>query len=259
MKKQALTFDKNLFEKVLIYNCIIDQSYLEAIIDHTKPSYFANERIKNLFDSINSYYKEFKKVPNITELKLFITDENKRKELKEIIMSFQNIDKSYDRDILLQNTERFLKEKAVYQTVVQTSVEMQSGEIDTNKILKSFESACSISLCDTLGFDYLESIEQHCQDLQKVFKTIPTGWKWLDEMLGGGFQAEGKSMVLFFGQTNVGKSIFLGNIAANVLSQNKTVLLDTLEMPESVYAKRISAQLTNIPFGDLAQNIEPLK
>jgi replicative DNA helicase len=105
----------------------------------------------------------------------------------------------------------------------------------------------------------LEQIDDHCQDLQKVFKTISTGWKWLDSHLGGGFMTEGRALYVFFGITNVGKSIFLGNLATNVLNQNKTVLLITLEMPEQVYAKRISAQLSKIPCDDLRLQISPLK
>jgi replicative DNA helicase len=112
---------------------------------------------------------------------------------------------------------------------------------------------------DDIGFDYLEKIDSHCEDLQKVFKTLSTGWKWLDSHLGGGFMAEGRSLYVFYGITNVGKSIFLGNIATNILNQDKTVVLISLEMPEQVYAKRISAQLSKIPCDDLKLQISPLR
>jgi replicative DNA helicase len=81
----------------------------------------------------------------------------------------------------------------------------------------------------------------------------------LDDKLGGGFMKNGKSLYLFFGQTNVGKSIFLGNIATNVLEQNKTVVLISMEMSEEVYAKRISACISDIPMSDLKEEIPSLK
>ena len=114
-------------------------------------------------------------------------------------------------------------------------------------------------MVDNVGFDYLESIDQHCEDLQKVFNVIPSGWNWLDERIGGGFMADGRALYVFFGVTNVGKSIFLGNIATNLLSQDKTVVLISLEMPEQIYAKRISSQLSKIPFKDLSLQTDPLK
>ena len=71
--------------------------------------------------------------------------------------------------------------------------------------------------------------------------------------------AAGRALYVFYGVINVGKSIFLGNIATNILNQNKTVLLISLEMSEQVYAKRISSQLSKIAMNDLSMQIEPLK
>lgn len=254
-----LPLDLELFESVLLYNALTDQSYLETIIHYAKPSFFKNKDLRCVFESVVSYYVEHKKVPNITELKTHIVDQDKRNSLKETILSFKNIDKKYDKDVLLKNTERFIKEKSVLNTVLKTSLDIQTGTIDASKILKDFETACNISLIDKLGFDYLESIDNHCDDLQKVFNVIPTGWKWLDEKLGGGLMSDGRALYVFFGVTNVGKSIFLGNMATNLLNQDKTVVLISLEMPEQIYAKRISSQLSKIPFSDLKLQTDSLK
>lgn len=237
----------------------MDSSFLEAIIEHAKPSYFENKNIKIVFESLTQYYAAYNKAPNITELKLHMIEPEKRQSLKEVAMSFTDIDKNYDKEVLLKNTERFFREKAVYNTALKTSMEVQSGQIDTSKILDQFEKACNINLIENWGFDYLEEIDTHCKELLKTSKTISTGWKWLDERIGGGFLADGRALYVFYGVTNVGKSIFLGNIATNILSQNKTVILISLEMSEQVYAKRISAQLSKIPMNDLSMQIEPLK
>lgn len=256
---KSLPLDLEFFEKVLIYNALFDRVYLESVINYIKPSFFKDKNIKSVFESLYSYYTEHKTVPNVTELKTHLIEQEKRDALKNVILSIQSLDKNYNKDILLKNTERFLKEKAVLNTVIKTHLNVQSGEVDTSKILKDFEEACNISIVESLGFDYLESIDQHCEDLQKVFNVIPTGWKWLDDKLGGGLMAEGRALYVFFGTTNVGKSIFLGNIATNLLSQNKTVVLISLEMPEQIYAKRISAHLSKIPFKDLSLQVNPLK
>jgi replicative DNA helicase len=258
MLKQ-LPLDLELYENIVIYNALMDQGYLETIIHYVKPTFFKNKNLRTVYESISSYYSEYKKVPNITELKTHLVDQDKRDSLKETILSFKNIDKKYDKDVLLKNTERFIKEKSVLNTVLKTSLDIQTGSINPSKILKEFESACNISLIDNNGFDYLESIDKHCEDLQQVFNVIPTGWKWLDEKFGGGLMAEGRALYVFFGVTNVGKSIFLGNMATNLLNQDKTVVLISLEMPEQIYAKRISSQLSKIPFCDLKLQTDSLK
>lgn len=259
MVKKQLPLDLDEYEKIIMFNSIMDQTYLETIFEYAKPSFFKDKDIRTVFTVLNSFYEEHKKVPNTTELKAHLISEEDKQALKRVIISFNSIDKNFDNAILIKNTERWLREKAVMNTVFNTSVDVQSGDIDSTKILKKFEDACNISLVDNLGFDYLENIDDHLKDLQKVFNILPTGWKWLDKHLGGGFMAEGRALYCFFGVTNVGKSIFLGNMATNILSQDKTVVLISLEMPEQVYAKRISACLSRIPSNDLNLQLDPLK
>lgn len=254
-----LPLDLDFFERILMYNALFDQNYLETILDFVKPIYFTNKNTQIIFSILKSFYLEHKAVPNISELKAYLITNEQKEAFKETILSFKTLDENYNKDLLIKNTEIFLKQKAVVSTVVDTSIDVNSGIIDSSKILKMFENACGISLMDNIGIDYLEEIDKHCKDLQEVFKTISTGWKWLDKHIGGGFMAEGRSLYCFFGVTNVGKSIFLGNVATNILKQDKTVVLISLEMPEQVYAKRISAQISRIPADDLKYKIDPLK
>ena len=257
--EKTLPLNLDLFEKMVIYNALVDPIYLESIIEHARPSYFKNKDIKTVFEVLIQYYSSYNKVPNTTELKVHLIEQEKQQALKNVVHSFSDMDKTYDRDVLLKNTEKFLKEKAVLNTVIKTSVDVQSGEIDSAKILEDFEKACGISLVEKMGFDYLESTDEHCKELLKVSKTISTGWKWVDDKIGGGFLAEGRAIYVFYGVTNVGKSIFLGNIASNILNQNKTVVLISLEMSEQVYSKRMSANLTQISMSNLPNQIEDLK
>jgi replicative DNA helicase len=259
MSSSVLPLDLEEYERIIMYNSLTDENYLETIFEYVKPSYFKDSDTKKIFTLLNSYYQEFGKIPNVTELKSHIISEEDKQSLKKVVVSFNNIDKNYDKDILIKNTERWLREKAVLSTVFNTSLDVQSGQIDESKILKNFESACNISLIENLGFDYLENIDEHIVELLKTEKRISTGWKWLDNHLGGGLLQDGRALYVFYGSTNVGKSIFLGNVATNILNQGKTVLLISLEMSEQVYAKRISACLSRIPSNDLPLQVEPLK
>ena len=99
--------------------------------------------------------------------------------------------------------------------------------------------------------DYFDDIDKHIADLTVSESVIPSNWEWLDNKLGGGFLENGKAIYVFAGETNIGKSIFLGNLATNICGQNKTVLLVSLEMPEMIYARRISSDVTKIPIGEL--------
>lgn len=259
MKTNNLSLDLDFFETIIMYNALFNQNYLEAIIDYTDPVFFKNKDVKIIFDILVAYHQKAGVAPNTTELKAHLTTDEQKIALKNLVLSFKAIDPKYNFEQLIENTEQFLRERAVYHTLLRTTHDVQSNTINTTKILENFEKACGISLVENIGFDYLENIDQHCKDLLEVFKYIPTGWKWLDEKLSGGLLATGRALYVFCGATNVGKSIFLGNIATSILKQGKTVLLISLEMSEAVYTKRISTQLSQIPISDITTHVESLR
>jgi len=258
-KKLTATLDLNYFERVIGFNLLFNTDYLSQVIEVLKPIYFKNKDLRTVVSLINAFYETYQKIPALTELKSHLSTVEEKEAFKNVLISYKGDNLTYDPDILIQNSETFFREKAVYSTLVTANIDIQSGNIDTGKILNDFEKACSITLNNDLGLDYFNDIDKFCEDLENVETFLPTGWKWLDKHIGGGLLATGKSIYVFYGVTNVGKSIFLGNIAANILQQNKTVMIISLEMSEHVYAKRISSLIGDIPLSNLKQHSEELK
>jgi replicative DNA helicase len=60
-----------------------------------------------------------------------------------------------------------------------------------------------------------------------------------------------KTLNVVMAGTNVGKSLFLVDFAADCIKQNKNTLYITLEMAEELIAHRIDANLFNIPMDDV--------
>ena len=133
------------------------------------------------------------------------------------------------------------------------------GKVEPTVIFDKFEKCCGINLSVDIGFDLLVDHEKLIENLQIEEPTIPSGWTWVDEMLDGGFLENGRSIYVFAGETNVGKSIFLGNIAVNMAKQGKTVLVVSLEMSELMYAKRLAGNLTGIEINSLRHEIPELR
>lgn len=257
--KPAVKLDKEYFEIVLAYNAIYNQRYLGAIVDYYDSDYIENKDVKTILPLVIDFFHRRNSVPNFSEIKSFLSSDELKQSFKNLLVSFKALDKNFNEDELYQNTESFLREKAVFKAIKASASKLSSNELDVSEILPEFEKACGISLVDDLGFNYFDGIDVHCQDLGKHVQTLSTGWKWLDDRIGGGFLKDGRQLVIFAGRTNIGKSIFLGNVALNILKQNKKVLLISLEMPEFLYAKRFSSQITTIPLSDLHKHIEKLK
>ena len=245
------SIDLDHFEKIFCYKMVTDEEYFAAIADVTDPEYFKDKHKKNIFLIIREYFYARDTIPNLSELKNYLTTSELKESFKSILTEIQSLDKQYNKEELMKNTERYLKERAVYKTILEVADELQSGDVDTGSLLEKFERTCNINLTTNIGLDLLNDVDRLIDDINTDQPMIPSRWKWLDKMLDGGFLKNGRSLYIFAGQTNVGKSIVLGNIATNIASQGKTVLLITLEMSEMMYARRLSSSMTKIAMKDL--------
>ena len=247
------------FENVLIYKSLTDSTYLASVADFVEPDYFKNKAIASIFAIVKDFSEKRNKLPTVTEIKSYLVSDEQKSSFKELVKSFNDIDKNLDKDELYENTEQFLKEKAVYHTMLNVAEDVSSGKVDTSDVLDKFEKSCNISLVTDLGLDLYSNIDALIDDINSVERHIPSKWEWLDECLGGGFLEAGKSLYVFAGETNIGKSIFLGNIAHNIAKEGKNVLLVTLEMSELLYARRICSNVTKVPLKEMVGNTPAIK
>ena len=242
-----------------MYNALTDSGYLSTIADIVQPEYFKSKDIANVFTIIKDFNDKRNELPTTTEIKQYLVTEEQKDSFKRLVTSFSEIDKNINKDELIENTEQFLKEKAVYHTMLKAAEDISAGDVDTSVILDKFEKSCNISLVTDLGLGVKTNIDDIIADLTTVEDKIPSTWEWLDDSLDGGFLRAGKSLYVFAGETNIGKSIFLGNIASNIAKQGKNVLLITLEMSELLYARRICTNISKIPMKEMAVNGSSLR
>ena len=251
--------DLDYFENILIYKSLTDSGYLASIADFVKPEYFKDKAIASIFNIIKEFSEKRNKVPTVTEIKSYLVTDEQKESFRGLVKSFNDIDKTLDKEELYDNTEQFLKEKAVYHTMLNVAEDVSSGKVDTSVVLDKFEKSCNINLVTDLGLELYSDIDKLIDDLNSVERYVPSTWEWLDNSLGGGFLEAGKALYVFAGETNIGKSIFLGNIASNMAKDGKNVLLVTLEMSELLYARRLCSNVTRIPMKELADNTPSIK
>jgi replicative DNA helicase len=259
MEKDLKKIDLDFYENVVIYHSLVDPHYLGGIVDYLDPALFKNQDIRSIIKIITIFFREHGVTPTATEIKTYLTTDELKSSFKKVVSSFSEIDKKFNKDELLTNTEAFLKERAVYNTLLEAAEKLDSKKLNTSELLHSVEKAVGISLTTERGLEIFEDVDVLIEDLNRVEPHISSGWKWLDNKIGGGFQENGRSLYVFIGETNVGKSIFLGNLASNIALQNKTVLLISLEMPETMYARRLASSISRIPMSNLSTDAQTLK
>jgi replicative DNA helicase len=257
--KNKLQVNADYFENVIACQALTNGYYTSLVQEHLAPENFKNTGNKLIISIIKDFYAKRKALPTVTEIKTYIKTEEDAKLIKDTLTSYKQIDLQGNFDELVQNTEIYFKEKNVYNTVLKIVDDVTNDKADYGKFLKMFEKACNVTLINDIGLDFYGQYQKILDELGTPNETIPTGWNFLDEKIGGGLAKKGRALYLFLGPTNVGKSIFLGNIASNMAERGLTTVLISLEMPEMMYAKRISSHLSKIPIKEIQQQIKPLE
>ena len=260
MEKNTTKIDLDFYEKVVIYNCLLDSGYLGSIIDYINEDVFNDKDIKSVIGIIKDFYIRRSEIPTLTEIKTYLNDPKLKESFKNVVAKFNEFENvKFNREELFENTETFLKEKSVYNTLLEAAQNIDSGKLDSSDLLMKMERAVGINLSTSIGMSLLDDTDHFIHELSKNETKISSGWKWLDNKISGGFCENGRALYVFIGETNVGKSIFLGNVAANVAMQGKTSLVITLEMSEIMYGMRFASNLTKIPMFELKNDFGHLK
>lgn len=259
MKKEKLRVNTDFFENIVACQCLTNSYYTSLVLDYLFPENFKNTGNKLVVSIVKDFYTKRRVLPTITEIKTYLSKDEDLKLFKETVTSYKQYDSALNIDELVANTETFFKERSVYNTVLKIVDDVTNERSDYSKFLQWFEKACNITLVNDIGLDFYGDYEKVIKDLGTQSEVIPTGWSFMDEKIGGGLQKNGRALYLFLGPTNVGKSIFLGNIASNMAHRGLTTVLISLEMPEMMYAKRISSHLSKIPVENIQQNITSLE
>lgn len=253
--------DLDFFEKIIIQHCLKkDSTYIASIIDYLDKDLFKDSNISEIINIIKSFYIERNSIPTLTELKSRVNTLTLKESLKKVVGYIRELDSEYNENELVNNTEYFIKQRK-YSLLMEKAIDNKASnkEFNLEEIQKESEKIHQITLIDNFGLDYFGDNERVVDYLQQKDSFISTGYRTLDEAFGGGFQKEGKAIYDIGGETNVGKSIFLANIALNVVLQNKNVVIISPEMSEMRYAKRISGMLTGIAINLLGDNIDRYK
>jgi len=260
--KNKLQINTEFFESIVACQALTNAYYTSLVLDYLTPENFKQPGNKLVVSIVQDFYQKRKTTPTITEIKSYLKKEEEIKLIKETLTSYKQIDLNGNLEELINNTETYFKEKAVYNTVLKIVDDFSNEKADYGKFLQMFEQACNIKLVSDIGLDFYGDYQKVIQELSQETEVIPTGWSFIDSKIGGGLYRKGKALYLFLGPTNIGKSIFLGNVVANIsdsLPSGETAILISLEMSEMMYAKRLSSHISKIPVNDLQTQTSALE
>ena len=242
-------------ENTIIKNLIRNEDYTRKVLPFLKPDYFDKTTEKILFEESAKFIVEYDKCPTVEILSI---ECEKRKDInddtyKEILQYLKETNETefVVEDWLIDTTEKWCKERAIYLALVE-SISIADGH-DIKKgvdaIPAILSDALAVGFDNHVGHDYLEDYSERFDFYHRKEDRIQFDLDFFNRITKGGLP--NKTLNIALAGTGVGKSLFMCHVASSVLLQGKNVLYITLEMAEEKIAERIDANLLNIPVQQL--------
>ena len=250
MTKSKLT---NRIETTILSNLVYNEEYTRKVIPFLKEDYFQDGVEKIIFQTIWAYAEKYKSNPTIDALVIDVQDKALNEEqYKKSVDYLSEIEETpTDLDWLTDQTEKWCKDKAIYNAVL-NGIQIIDGKVkdqSPDALPSILSEALSVSFDKHVGHDYMEQSGDRYEFYHTKEEKIPFDLDFFNRITKGGLP--NKTLNIALAGTGVGKSLFMCHVAASTLMQGKNVLYITLEMAEEKIAERIDANLMNITMDDM--------
>jgi replicative DNA helicase len=242
-------------ERTTLSELVGNEQYARKVLPFIRGEYFSDRTERIVFEEIQKFVEKYNALPTKATLEIEI---DTRRDLNEddirrvltVVKELEN-DKDVNYEWLVETTEKFCKDKAVYNAIVEgiSIIDGKDKERTADAIPSILTDALAVGFDNSVGHDYLLDAEARYEYYHTIEEKIPFDLDFFNRITKGGLPP--KTLNIALAGTGVGKSLFMCHMAANCMNQGRNVLYITLEMAEERIAERIDANLMNISMEDL--------
>ena len=248
-----------IIEKAIFNNLLNNEQYARKTLPFIKGEYFNNRNDKVVFELIENYVNEYNAFPTKEALLVDLNNkdgisEEQFKDCQTLINEIPNqSDQLSNVDWLIDQTEKFCQDRAIYNAIMQSIKIMddKTGKMSKGSIPQLLSDALAVSFDTSIGHDFLEDTQSRFEFYHRKEERIPFDIDFLNRITRGGLPR--KTLNILLAGTGVGKTLAMCHMAAANLSAGNNVLYITMEMAEEKIAERIDANLLNVPLDELYQ------
>jgi|TARA_E500000318_G_scaffold43237_1_gene41167 replicative DNA helicase len=243
-------------EKLILSNLLFNEEFSRRTLPYIEEEYFASRDERLVFSEIKNYTLKYRSLPSKEAVKISLDskDELTQKEIHDtdaLINSLQDSTKREEMEWLIDETEKFCKDKALYNAILE-SIHIIDGKSKTKTngaIPDILSTALSVSFDQHIGHDYIEDSTERYDFYHQVEQKVSFDLDYMNKITNGGTPP--KTLNIVMAGTGVGKSMFMCHHAANCLLQNLNVLYITCEMAEERIAERIDANIMDVTLDNM--------
>ena len=167
-------------ETAILKNLIQNEEYTRKVLPFLKQDYFTENADKNLFSTVHEFVNKYNSLPSEEALQIEMSEvrmnEEEYNESIQLLKDIQTDAEDYtDLNWLLDKTEKFCQDKAIYNAVVESIGILDNPKSDQDKgaIPEILSDALSVSFDPHVGHDYLDDSDERFDFYHRVEERIP--------------------------------------------------------------------------------------
>lgn len=220
-----------------------------------EPDFFSGN-LRDFFSVFQEYYKKYGKAPAESVYKIEFDGSSQAEMLdvfQELNKTFASI-KTMEPDYLISKLDLFVKKSFIKKTLLSSYEEYELGNYD--KIIHNFNRLNEAVIDNNMGSNYFDPdffAKKYAGSSSGL--RIKTGSRQFDETF---FGLHRKSLTIFAGPSNAGKTMCLVNIVGHLLElkdEIKNILYITLEIDEESIGRRVDANILGVPVNEMRARI----
>jgi len=238
------------FEKIFFRLSLKKPKYLESI----KTGFYTSDEIDILSRLAFKFYEKYHETPSKEQTKLLAQRSKSANKIESNIIDMiydVNLNE-YDEEWLTNTAESWIKWRTFDISLIDTVEFIKSTEVSPEnveaiigKVKMLINDRNSLTFNTDLGLDFFNADAHDQHETEKV----SSGYNFIDHALGGGYD-KGGNLVVYAGEQNIGKSIFLANDAATAVKMGHNTAVITAEMAAHKFVKRLGSNLLTIPINE---------
>jgi replicative DNA helicase len=244
-----------MIEPLILGSLLHNEEYTRKVLPFLEEEYFDSLENKLIYRTIDTYIKDYNSVPTKDALRLSL-EESRSVSEEQFDVICKTVDElSYDEknseDWLIDKTETFCQDKALY-NAIRTSIgvmDSNDSKLDKGSIPKLLQDALGVSFDNSVGHDFLENVDERYEFYHHKEARLEFDIDLLNTVTKGGLPR--KSLNIILAGTGVGKSLAMCHFAASNFMHGKNVLYITMEMAEERIAERIDANLLDASIDEI--------
>lgn len=246
------------FQENLVKLIFLDRAFADQIGEVLDFSFFDVSYLQAFVEMLYDYKENYKVHPSLNTMASVLLsgqskyDEVLFKQMKDFIVRVHSNQDTEGSDFIKDASLDFCRKQKLKAAIIKSVDLLRSSSFD--EIADVINTALKLGGTNDSGYDYLKDFEKRF--LLKARDPVSTGWSEFDNITQGGI---GKGELgVAIAATGAGKSHVLVHLGAQAVKNGLTVVHYTLELGDTVIARRYDSCITGIPLTYLNDNKEKI-